>query len=675
MSSLFSPAINLMLKLKYPYKFGLIGLLALISIVSLFSYMWIDLAGTIDFTQKEIQGIAPSRPLLQLLQNVQKHRTLSVNQKNFSTALREKYVVTESAIADAIKTIDTIDAKYGTDLKMSQEWKNTKTKWEDLKNKSSSLSPADNLAMHNDVINNILTTIAVINDNSGLILDPDVHSNYLIDASMIRMPDLLENLASLKTIATQAISNKTISDQDKVKIISTIAVIKKVSTDLNITLNKIIELNPSIQKDTRDFQANLNSEINKLLLKVNGDILSGTFTSASDVFFTETTNLIDHGFNQVETSFFPQLNTLLEARINQGKQHFYIEGSISFIAVALLVYMAIGAYFAIMASILSLAQGTEKIAVGDLTNHINFNSKDELELVARNFNVMTASMSRLIKDIRSEANDVFSSAASLSISCQEVLKSSGTQSDAAASMAAAVEEMTVSVEEINRHAQNAQSLSYKAGELSTEGNKVVNSVVDEMNALANTVNKSAGVIQALGQQSEKISAIVNAIKQIADQTNLLALNAAIEAARAGESGRGFAVVADEVRKLAERTTEATHEIAEMITSIQTGTNDAVESMQEGVSRVNHGVELVHQAGNSMQEVTDASNEVVRVVGDISVALKEQSIANTEIAKNVEKIAEMAEHNHSSVSNATSTAKELENLATKLRAGIDQFKVG
>ena len=172
----------------------------------------------------------------------------------------------------------------------------------------------------------------------------------------------------------------------------------------------------------------------------------------------------------------------------------------------------------------------------------------------------------------------------------------------------------------------------------------------------------------------QIGEVTAVISAISDQTNLLALNAAIEAARAGETGRGFAVVADEVRKLAERTAKATDEITGMVAAIQKGTRLAVETMNEGVTRVEGGVELAGQAGASMEQIRAGATQVVDAVADISAALREQGAASNEIARSVEHIAQMAEQNSAAVRDTANTAQRLEGLAQHLRDEVAHFHI-
>ena len=314
------------------------------------------------------------------------------------------------------------------------------------------------------------------------------------------------------------------------------------------------------------------------------------------------------------------------------------------------------------------------IAQGRLDSRISRAGGDEIGVLLDAFATMQERLREMIGQIRYGAEQLVASAQNISSASTQLSVSTQEQSQAASSMAATVEELTVSINHVADNANEAHGLSSESGRQSAEGGTVIQSTLSSMQRIADTVQGAAVQISELGQHSDQISSIVNVIKEIADQTNLLALNAAIEAARAGEQGRGFAVVADEVRLLAQRTANSTQEITEMIKKIQTGTRNAVGNMEIGVQQVSSGVEQANQAGDAIVTIRQASERVVGVVDQISLALREQTVASQDVARNVERIAQMSMQNSEAVADTASTARDLQQLALSLERQVDYFKL-
>ena len=225
-------------------------------------------------------------------------------------------------------------------------------------------------------------------------------------------------------------------------------------------------------------------------------------------------------------------------------------------------------------------------------------------------------------------------------------------------MAAAIEEMTVSITHINESTQDGLRRAREAGDAANSGAETISQTNVEMAEIAKTVQSAGQNINEVGVQSNKISMIVQVIKDVADQTNLLALNAAIEAARAGEQGRGFAVVADEVRKLSERTAVSTGEIGKMVDAIQVSTREVVAQVGNGVKMVDEGVTNARQAGETIGGLQDMAKKVSQLVAAVDEALREQASASNDVAKKVEDVAAQAEE-------ATAIAKQTSNAADSL----------
>jgi methyl-accepting chemotaxis protein len=325
-------------------------------------------------------------------------------------------------------------------------------------------------------------------------------------------------------------------------------------------------------------------------------------------------------------------------------------------------------------SLAEAGAAAQAIAAGDLTYALPDAGGDELGRLIGQLAIMQGGLRELIGNVRRNVGALSQSAAALNASARETSRISRMQSDDASGMAAGVEQLSVSIDQVEEHARDARGLTQRSADESGESGRIIHEASGEISHIAEQVNATATTIRELEGVSGQISTIVGVIRDIADQTNLLALNAAIEAARAGEQGRGFAVVADEVRKLAERTAQSTQEITDMIAKIQGGTQRAAQEMEAGVIRVNGGVQLAQRAGDSINHVRASADQVNQAMDGISMAIREQATAMRDIAGKVERIAQGAEENSAAVSQTAASAEQLETLARELNAQAERFRV-
>jgi len=318
------------------------------------------------------------------------------------------------------------------------------------------------------------------------------------------------------------------------------------------------------------------------------------------------------------------------------------------------------------------AMALNRIAAGDLTHPIELGKADSKSILAAAHEMQTT-LRDLISRISLSAEDVRQTSDSLRSNAENVSRETKEQSSATSAIAAAVEQLTVSIGVMSEHATQAASLSVNAEVEVREGLSSVTATTDTMNKVADSMIQSSATMAELTHKVDSIDGIAKTIREIADQTNLLALNAAIEAARAGEQGRGFAVVADEVRKLAERTTASTLEISTMIAGVQSSTKTAQDHMAKTQNLALEGAKHIKEVQSSVRGLDQATTSVRDVVDSIKLALHEQSAASTDIAQRIEQIARGTEEVHLSATNSSERAQGLVGLAQMLRQQVSRFR--
>lgn len=322
----------------------------------------------------------------------------------------------------------------------------------------------------------------------------------------------------------------------------------------------------------------------------------------------------------------------------------------------------------------NLVNDLARMASGDFTHKISVSSEDEIGQVASSAARLQEDMNQIVKQINQSVFRVSASAEEMAHITEQSNQAMMSQRNETDQVATAMNEMTATVHEVAQNAQLAAGSANQANSEVNTGQAVVNEAIRAIASLVQKVERAADVIQELESNSNEIGSVLDVIRSIAEQTNLLALNAAIEAARAGEQGRGFAVVADEVRVLAQRTQKSTQEIQGMIQRLQTGAQEAVESMKQSRSQADTTRDTAAKAGQVLTSITKAVTNINDMNALIASAAEEQNAVAEEINRNIVNISSAAENTAESAAQTANASEELRNVAEELKHVVSRLKV-
>ena len=379
---------------------------------------------------------------------------------------------------------------------------------------------------------------------------------------------------------------------------------------------------------------------------------------------------------------------------------------ISAVAVAMIAAISIG--FIISKIIANpIKQTTDRLediaqGEGDLTRTLNVNSKDELGLLAKWFNIFVDKIKQTIIVVQEDANNLSDSANILSSSIDEatlhlesISNEVTTVSGGMQNNASLAEELTASIEEVasgnsmmSQEADNAANNSSKALDAANTGQHQLDSVVNKIDSLKLHSNDVVNSMTELRSSSNQINTVVDIIANIAEQTNLLALNAAIEAARAGEHGKGFAVVAEEVRKLAEESRQSTDQIVGLVQTVISHADKADKAIEQEENMIDESVLSVHDTKKSFEEILSLIKETVEKISSIAELARHQSEVTDEMSKAMDDFSRTTQETAESANDINNqihdevkvfediqeNIKSLESMSQNLKVISDAFKV-
>ena len=325
------------------------------------------------------------------------------------------------------------------------------------------------------------------------------------------------------------------------------------------------------------------------------------------------------------------------------------------------------------AAILRLMNELQTVAEGDLTQQATV-TEDITGAIADSVNYTVEELRTLVSQVQGTVGRVTETTQQVEATSTELLAASTEQLREIRDTGESVLQMAGRINDVSAQAQETAQVARQSLEAAESGLRAVQNTIGGMNLLRDQIQETSKRIKRLGESSQEIGEITELISDITEQTNVLALNAAIQAASAGEAGRGFSVVAEEVQRLAERSGDATRQIAALVKTIQTDTQDAVGAMERSTQGVVEGARLSDAAGTALGDIDRVTRQLSELIGQISTqALSEARSANV-VAANIQHIFAVTEQTGEGTRSTAQMVRELSRTAEELKQSVARFKI-
>jgi twitching motility protein PilJ len=325
------------------------------------------------------------------------------------------------------------------------------------------------------------------------------------------------------------------------------------------------------------------------------------------------------------------------------------------------------------AAILRLMNELQSVAEGDLTQQATV-TEDITGAIADSVNYTVEELRTLVAQVQGTANRVTDTTGQVEQTSTELLAASTEQLHEIRETGESVLQMAGRINDVSQRAQETVAAAQQSLSVTQTGRRAVQDAIEGMNSIRDQIQETSKRIKRLGESSQEIGEITELISDITEQTNVLALNAAIQAASAGDAGRGFSVVAEEVQRLAERSGDATRQIAALVKAIQTDTGDAVAAMERSTQGVVQGAQLSDAAGAALVDIDRVTRELSTLVESISTQAQSEAQSANVVASNIQHIFAVTEQTGDGTRSTAQIVRELSRTAEELRQSVSRFKI-
>ncbi len=676
MKQILWPAIKLMNQLKLVYKFLLISILFLLPIIFMGYTLVTQLYADIQRIENEVQGVDVSKDAAQLLSLAQQYRDYRTTAKlRQNQGLEDKSQDVKRRVSALLASLQERQLEFDATNDLRGQLTSLDRAWKTLISEDNNeMSLAPQLSYYSSFVTKSQTFLNGVLQISGVSQDSSRDIQFMLELSNKYLVNATSKMSEARATGIFSLVEGRVgfdvSDYLN-KLFDELNVINNgFANQLDVTLSASAEvlqaLGGAAEKAkglivaTRD---QLDNEIiTPAVLDQQWSSYDGSVTSKIEGMFSFNSRIYD------------LINTFLGHRLQERETTLFGIFAVQSVLLLIIVYIFMGFFISVKSTIENFATGARDVAGGDLTVNLELSNNDEMGQLTQEFNQMTRKVHSLMTQLVETAGEVDNQAKQVNDVAVASSDASERQMAETTQISEAMHQMVDTVAEVASSSQAAAAAAHQADEEASKGKKVVDDTLHTINRLADEITSSVESINRVAQDSQDISQVLVEIRAIAEQTNLLALNAAIEAARAGEQGRGFAVVADEVRTLSQRTQKSTEEIENMISQLQNGVKQAVGSMQSSKDVTQSTVEQSKHVAEALDHIVASIATIVDMSHQIAQAAEEQTAVAKNIDENVKHISTLGQESMGNANHTLESSRALSNLMGTLHELLASFKI-